>query len=260
MFFGGWHLGRLGALAGVSALMLFSATLGSADLSGVVTPSSSHALYADLYNPATKTLKRGRRDRNLVCLTIDDAPYGGSLPRILEILREYQAKATFFMVGKRIVEFPHLVREVLKEGHEVGNHTENHYRLNHMSPDQVRVEIALCAEHYRQATGGGKMKYFRAPGMRSNATVDKIIRDFGYINVLANYAGKDFRLTDEGPTVTSAEDIAQNVLNNVTPGGIILLHDVPETAEALPTILEGLEERGFKVVTVSELIQDLPKG
>ena len=226
----------------------------------MAAPSGETGMYADLYNPVTKTLKRGRRDRNFVCLTIDDAPYGGSLPRILEVLREHQAKATFFMVGKRMVEFPELVREVLKEGHEVGNHTENHFRLNHMTPDQVRVEVALCAEHYRQATGGGKMKYFRAPGMRSNAAVDKIVRDFGYTTVLANYAGKDFRLSDEGPTITSAHDIVENVLNNVTPGGIILLHDVPETAEALPAILTGLEERGYKVINVSEMIADLPKG
>jgi peptidoglycan/xylan/chitin deacetylase (PgdA/CDA1 family) len=234
-----------------------TASLGSVGSSIFQAPEAQPNPFGDLYNPESKTLKRGRRDRNLVALTIDDGPYRRSLPKILAVLKKHKVNATFFMVGKRIAEHPELVRQVLAEGHEIGNHSENHVRLNTLSPEQVLNDLSECERHFEAATGGRHMRLFRAPGLRTNAAVQKAVMELGYITVLANYGGKDFRLAEEGPTVTDEENIVDNVLDNVTPGGIILLHDVPETADGLDRILRGLEHRGLEVVTVSELMRDM---
>src|SRR5262249_38895331 len=150
-------------------------------------------------------------------------------------------KATFFMVGKRIQESPDLVRQALAEGHEIGNHTQNHPRLDSLSPDQMRIELSLCENSFEQATGGTKMILFRPPGMHLTDEVMQVADEFGYTTVDWNYGAKDFVLVTNGPTVAGSEGkIAEYVLKEVTPGGIILLHDNPDTADALPTILDGL--------------------
>jgi peptidoglycan/xylan/chitin deacetylase (PgdA/CDA1 family) len=219
---------------------------------------SSETNSKDLYNPVNRMFKRGRRDRKVVCLTFDDGPRGKILPPVLDALKEYGIKATFFMVGHRILEHPDQVREVIREGHEVGNHSETHSRLDLLSPDQVRSELALCENNFRQATGGTKMALFRPPGMRFSPAVLKVAAEFGYTTVSGNYGARDFQLEPGGPTVANAKEIADYVLDNVTPGGIILLHENYETAEALPTILKGLIDRGYEIKTVTQMLADLP--
>lgn len=205
----------------------------------------------ELWNPTERIFKRGRRDLKEVCLTFDDGPHPQSIKEILDILKVYNVKATFFLVGRRIEQYPEQVREIVREGHEVGNHSENHLRLDSLSPDQVRMELSLCEKAYSQATGGDKFVLFRPPGMRLNPDVLKIAREFGYITVDWNYGAKDFQPMD-------ADRIAEYVLKQVTNGGIILLHDNPSTARALPDILLGLKQRGFAVKTVGEMLKDLP--
>jgi peptidoglycan/xylan/chitin deacetylase (PgdA/CDA1 family) len=254
--------GKLLVLSLIGVLLLaaaYSATrfprLAMANSSPRPEPS---AAALDLYNPVNRLFKRGRRDRKAVCLTFDDGPRGKILPPVLDALKEYGVKATFFMVGHRILEHPDQVREVLREGHEVGNHSETHSRLDVLTPDQVRAELSLCENNFRQATGM-KMKLFRPPGMRFSPAVLKVAAEFGYTTVSGNYGARDFQLEPGGPTVAGPEEIAEFVLNNVTPGGIILLHENFETAEALPKILKGLIERGFEFKTVTQMLADLPK-
>ncbi|HWA82973.1 MAG TPA: polysaccharide deacetylase family protein, partial [Fimbriimonadaceae bacterium] len=189
-----------------------------------------------------------------------DGPHPKSLPRILDTLKRYNAKATFFMVGKRIQESPALVRQTLTDGFEIGNHTQNHPRLDTLTPEQVHDELAQCEENFEKATGGTKMTLFRPPGMRFTPTVFKVIDEFGYTTVDWNYGAKDFIAKQNGPMVSGdAQHIIDYVLKNVTAGGIILLHDSPETADALPQILEGLKLKGFAVKDVSQMLAELPK-
>ncbi len=213
----------------------------------------------DLYSPISKIFKRGRRDLPEVCLTFDDGPHPQSLPDILRILKENDVKASFFMVGRRIQEHPDLARLVLKEGHEVGNHTQNHLRLDELPADQIRMEVALCESAFEQATGGVKMHLFRPPGMRFTPDVLKIAREFDYTTVGWNYGGKDFQVVRDGPSLADHPKIAEYVLDNVTSGGIILLHDNPDTAKALPEILRGLKARGFAIKNVTEMMAGLPE-
>lgn len=212
----------------------------------------------DLFSAQYSLFKRGRRDQPAVCLTFDDGPHPDSLPQILDTLKAFDVKATFFLVGRRIRQRPDEVREILLEGHEVGNHTENHIRLDTLTPDQIRMELGLCADAFEQASRGRQMALFRAPGMRVDPVVLKIAQEFGYVTVSANYGAKDFQLVKDGPTVADSKEIVDYVLDQLTPGGIILLHDSPETAEALPKILAGIKKRGLRIEPVSRMLADLP--
>lgn len=256
--------GRTLLIAGIGLAVVAGALLGhhyygeiQHALFGVEKPKGVET--DDLYNAANKLFKRGRRDRMEVCLTIDDGPHPKSLPRILAILKRYNAKATFFMVGKRIQESPALVRQVLGDGFEIGNHTQDHLRLDTLTAEQVHDQLAQCEANFEKATGGTKMTLFRPPGMRFTPAMFKVIGEFGYTTVDWNYGAKDFVAREHGPMVSGgAQNIVDYVLKNVTAGGIILLHDSPETADALPAILEGLKLKGLAVKDVCQALADLP--
>jgi len=217
-------------------------------------PPSDYSLYV----PSEHLFKRGNPHRNEVCLTIDDGPHP-SLHRILPILRKFGVHATFFMVGFRLASSPVLVRETLAEGNEIGNHTQTHPRLTGLTDDQVRAQLGECEAAFEKVTGGRRMSLFRPPGLDVDPSVYRIAASFGYTTVSYNCGAKDFILKTGGPNVTLGKGhIVQDVLEQVKPGSIILLHDTDDTADALTAILQGLKDRGLAVKDVSEMMADLP--
>lgn len=207
----------------------------------------------EFYHPDTKFLKAGNRDHMEVCFTFDDGPHPQSCASLLDILRANNVKATFFLVGTRIKEHPEFARRIIDEGHEVGNHTETHTRLDTLSYDKVKDELQQCETAFEKATGQ-KMYLFRPPGMRMNDRVLNVARGMGYVTVGWQIGAKDF--TGGGVT---PELVEQYVMKQLKPGAIILLHDNPVTAKALPNILRRIKGDGYKTVTVSELMEHLPK-
>jgi peptidoglycan-N-acetylglucosamine deacetylase len=214
----------------------------------------------DLYRPADALFKRGTEQARSVAITIDDGPYPETTEKILEALAKADARVTFFVVGARVDERPDLVRRMLADRHEVGNHTMNHPRLDELPLDAVGWEILECALAVREA-GGVEMTLFRPPGMRASPEVLSLARSLGYTTVWWNVGAKDFTgLTPEGLRLEpDPSEITQSVLANVKPGSIVLLHDTPATAKALPAILRGLQARGFQIRTVSEMMGELPR-
>jgi len=207
---------------------------------------------ADLYEPSNHLFKRGPRDRAEVALSFDDGPHPKSLPLILAALRASHVHATFFMVGSQIALHPSLARAVLADGNEVGNHTYDHKPLDKLSVEGVRHELNACENTFHAATGA-KMDLMRPPGMRFDPKVLQIASQLGYVTVDWNVAAKDY-MTHIDPNV-----IASRVLSRVQDGSIILLHDDPDTAAALPYILEELRQRGLQAVMVSQMLAALPK-
>ncbi|MBI5707767.1 MAG: polysaccharide deacetylase family protein [Armatimonadetes bacterium] len=195
-------------------------------------------------------LERGNADLKEVAITFDDGPHPET-KRILDELRAARAKATFFVVGKMIDKDPALVRRLLYEGHEVGNHTFDHLRLEGRSREMIREDIAQCQRAFYRVTGA-EMNLFRPPGMRYDDTVIRAAQDLGYVTVHWNVAAKDFQ-----PKAPS--EIASTVLHQVRPGSVILLHNHPDTAKALPAILNGLEALGYRTVRVSQMLARLPR-
>ena len=160
-------------------------------------------------------------------------------------------KATFFVVGEKVEEYPALVRRMLNEGHEVGNHSYSHPRLDGMTEDQIRGEIGKCARAVENATGAG-MNLFRPPGMRYDETVIRAAQDLGYVTVHWNAAAQDYKAQDPA-------SLAHKVLKRVQPGSVILLHSHPDTIKALPRIISELKRQGYRFVRVSQMLGRLPR-
>lgn len=194
-------------------------------------------------------------ERKMIALTFDDGPDPRYTPVILDLLRKYDAKATFFVIGKRIANYPDIVRREVKEGHELANHTYSHtYFSSAYSTDKIIKEIEQAHDLIVRTTGY-KPQLFRPPGGYYNDSIIEAAKKKGYLVVLWSWHQdtKDWR----SPGV---KQIVNKVLNNARNGDIILFHDHVEgksnTVEALKVILPELKKRGYSFVTVSELISN----
>jgi peptidoglycan/xylan/chitin deacetylase (PgdA/CDA1 family) len=205
----------------------------------------------DFYIADQALLMHGSHNLAEVALTFDDGPHAASRGQILDTLRQFHVHATFFDVGKNMERNPDLVRRTLAEGNEIANHSTNHQRLDGLGSMERHHEINDADITYYRITGQ-HLKLLRPPGMRYNSSVLADARELGYVVVGYTTASKDFN-----PKETS-EFIAQRTLDRTENGSIILLHDYPTTAAALPAILKELQARGYRCVTVSELIAHLP--
>jgi peptidoglycan/xylan/chitin deacetylase (PgdA/CDA1 family) len=217
----------------------------------------AHLNGTDLYAPSVKVLKRGNPNLKEIAITIDDGPHPASCATILDVLKREGVHATFFPVGKRVKERPDLVKRMVEEGNEVGNHTQDHLRLTTLRPDQVRKQLSFCELNFYRATGR-RMYIMRPPGMNQNTEVLDIIKSMGYTTIGWTSAAKDFISGVEHQTEVPPDVVAKRVLVDAGNGGIILVHDAPDTAEALPIIIDKLKSEGFKFVTIPEMLAHLP--
>jgi peptidoglycan/xylan/chitin deacetylase (PgdA/CDA1 family) len=190
--------------------------------------------------------------RRVVALTFDDGPSVRYLDDVLDPLAARGVKATFFVTGAEADGAPEATRRIVEAGHEVGNHTYSHARMIFKSPAFVRDEIERTDAAIRAAGFGGTI-HFRPP--------------FGYkLAVLPWHLAGTGRTTvtwdvepDSYPDVAATADgIARHVVERARPGSIVLLHvwyPVRRTSrEAVPLIIEGLQAKGFRFVTVGELV------
>ncbi|MDZ5471292.1 polysaccharide deacetylase family protein [Bacillus sp. 31A1R] len=204
--------------------------------------------------PETVVL-RGPANVNRLALTFDDGPDPRFTPLVLDTLKKYNVKATFFLMGARAKAYPDIVKRMIDEGHIVGNHTYWH-------PNLVKQgEVATLEREVNQSEEelarliGYRTKLFRAPyGFLYNELVEKL-RDMNYTVVGWSVDSLDWK--EEPP-----ETIAYTVLSNVQPGAIILMHDAGDwtsdrtnTIKSLDQIIPTLKEQGFEFVTVPELLK-----
>src|SRR5260370_6479519 len=151
----------------------------------VTTAAAGLAAYGAAYPRAQlfgRTICRTNSPRKLA-ITFDDGPNPSITLKLLDLLDRYNAKATFFLIGRYVRECPELVQETVARGHEVGNHTELHPNLLWLNPTKVRVELRLCHDAIRSAIGTPP-KWFRPPyGMR-NPWVIPVARELGYRTVM----------------------------------------------------------------------------
>ncbi len=205
----------------------------------------------DLFNMNEAFFAHGNRTLLEVALTFDDGPHPQSRLQILSILRQYNVHATFFDVGKNMRAHPDLLLQTIAEGNEIANHSNNHRRLDSLSVKERHREINDADITYFMITGK-HLTLLRPPGMRYNPEIIGDIRSMGYVTVGYTTASGDFDIA------SSPDTIANKTLHWIQNGSILLLHDYPETAIALPRILETLRARGFRCVTVSEMLDHLP--
>lgn len=189
----------------------------------------------------------------VVALTFDDGPHTVYTPKILEILRRYKVRATFFLIGERVERFPHIVRMIVSEGHEIGNHTYSHpNNLPIKNWDEIRKEIEKCSEAVERVTGI-RPRLFRPPKGFLNYKVLTLAQLEGHTLVF-------WTVSANHKEATIPKAMAKRVLKLVHPGAIILMHDgrIPsrwKDVKALLLIIEGLRKQGYEFVTVSELFK-----
>jgi peptidoglycan/xylan/chitin deacetylase (PgdA/CDA1 family) len=187
------------------------------------------------------------REAKCIALTFDAGPSENSA-RLLDILKEKQVPATFFLLGKRHIEkYPELVERMAAEGHEVASHTWDHKILTRIPPAQIRDELERTDSAIERITGK-RPTLMRPPQGRTDDEVHKICRELGLAEVLWSVTAKDYATTDSAL-------ITKRVLAQATRDGIILLHDLYQgTVPAVPGIIDALKERGYVFVTVPQLL------
>ena len=195
-------------------------------------------------------------ERRLVALTFDDGPSARYTPAILRRLRAAGARATFFMVGESVLREPGIVRAAVRAGHEIGNHTFGHSRLPDLSSAAVAWELRAGARALERA-GAPTPRYARPPWGDFDDRVGAIAAAQG-----SPLIGWDVVLDK----ALHGGDVVARVgalVARVRPGSIILAHDGRGTREstlAAPPLLARLRERGFQLVTVSELLRTVEHG
>jgi peptidoglycan-N-acetylglucosamine deacetylase len=190
---------------------------------------------------------RGDTKKKWIALTFDDGPHPAYTPKLLDILKQYNAKATFFVVGEMAEKSPDLVKAEIAAGHSVGNHTYHHVNLTKIPKEDVAVEIKACGDVIKGITGVAP-HLFRPPGGDYNKQVAMVSEAEGYKMIL---------WTDDPADYASPGDkvIRVRLLDRVSNGGIILIHDgVQETVDVLPKILQTLKDKGFELVTIDEMM------
>lgn len=187
--------------------------------------------------------------RREVSITFDDGPHPEITPKILEILEKHQARATFFVIGKRAEENPDLVLQILKKGHSIGNHSYSHSRLTgFFSPGKMKREIEK-ADSVLQKITGKKMKMYRPPFGVTNPNIKKALLQTSH-----NPIGWSRRSLDTTPL--SAEKIFRRITKNLRKGDIILLHDQNLKALAvLERLLLFLKTQNLQPVSVDRLLE-----
>lgn len=191
---------------------------------------------------------RGDPNRPEIALTIDDGPHPVYTQKLLQILKASNVHATFFVVGERAEEYPDLIKAEVAGGHEIGNHTYDHVSLVKIPPEYIDTEIKACGDVLTQITGHPP-RLFRPPGGEYNRAVAEAAEALGYKMILYSDDPGDY--ADPGTGV-----IENRTLDTISDGGIILLHDgSAQTLLILPQIIQRLKARGFRFVTVDELLR-----
>jgi peptidoglycan-N-acetylglucosamine deacetylase len=181
-----------------------------------------------------------------VALTFDDGPDPDVTPRILKVLKDHDVHATFFMLGSQAEKYPEVAKGVAEAGHEIGNHSDHHKDLTKISKEEMTKEVLASSQKIMSATGQIP-SVLRPPYGAINGEVERLAYDNGSSLVLWSVDSLDWKNKQ-------VNAIYSTVQKELTPGAIILLHDVhTTTADALPGLLTMLEKEGYEFLTVSEL-------
>ncbi|HEX7820151.1 MAG TPA: glycosyltransferase [Sphingobium sp.] len=227
-------------------------------------PGADHLIRSASYAsvPTPNLVQRAGHHRRLLALTFDDGPDPRWTPRILDILRQGHAPATFFVTGANALGEADLLRRIIAEGSELGNHSTTHPDLDRLPETAIRLELNTTQRLVESYTGRS-MRLFRAPYLGNaepNTTAElraaRVAADMGYLSVGLNVDPLDW-------TATDARSIVNRTIAQVESGSsgrstqIVLLHDSggdrSATLTALPAILRELRARGYEFVTISRL-------
>ncbi|GAB1544031.1 hypothetical protein NUACC21_67070 [Scytonema sp. NUACC21] len=190
------------------------------------------------------------KDEKYIALTFDDGPWSHSTDEILNILHQNDIKATFFMIGENIKQYPKLAARIVAEDHAIGNHTWHHWYRS-LNNQTAAAEIENTSNLIYQITGT-RTTLFRPPGGILKNGPAAYAKKQNYTIIMWSDDSQDY-------TRPSVKTLVNRVLKQSKPGGIILMHDGggnrTRTVAALPQIISQLKQKGYKFVTILELLQ-----
>ena len=208
----------------------------------------------DISGTSKVTWNRGSANSKYIAITFDDGPVSSNTSRLLDILRQRNIKATFYVIGERVQNNQSLTRRIAAEGHEIGNHTWTHGNLAQMSDTKVRWELDKTRDAIVSAAGV-KPRTMRPPyGSLRQDQRSWIFREYGYPTIMWDVDPQDWRKP-------GASVVSNRILSGTKNGSIILLHDLHSASvDAVPATVDALLRRGYKFVTVSQLIALTNRG
>ena len=187
------------------------------------------------------------REDNVITVSFDASWGGDQTLRILDLLDEYNAKATFFLVGIWVDKYPELVKEIAARGHEIGNHSDSHPEMSKLSKEQIIRELDGCSDKIEALTGQ-RPTSFRPPYGDYDNEVVTVARSEGYEVVQWSIDSLDWK--NKG-----VDDLIRRATKNVQKGDIILFHnDSKYILDALPTILKTYQQQGFTMIPAREIL------
>lgn len=214
----------------------------------------SHRTFINTHrNTVSRRIAAGSSRQKLVALTFDDGPESHYTPQILDILKEKGVPATFFVVGRQIQRHPEMMRRIINEGHGAGNHTWSHPSLPDIMTNNVVAEVRNTQNELARVTGR-RPDLFRPPYGAITRSDEQLLYELGFRQIFWSVDTLDW-------TGLTGEQILAIVRRDITPGGIILQHNIetsPDllqgTVDALPRIIDELQAQGYKFVTVQTLL------
>lgn len=186
-------------------------------------------------------------NKKQVAISFDAAWGNEQTHKLLDILKRYNVKATFFLVGDWVDNFPDDVKDIAKAGHDIGNHSDTHPHMTQMSEEDQKKQIQNCNDKIKELTGNCP-KLFRAPYGDYNNSVVESVKSLDMYCVQWDIDSLDWK----NPTPSEMVD---RIVTNLQNGSIILMHNGAEnTPEALPLIIEAVKESGYEFVPLSQLV------
>ena len=186
-------------------------------------------------------------EKKLVALTFDDGPSNQNTNRILDVLEKYHARATFFVIGKRIADRTEVIARAINLGCEIGSHTWGHSDFTKY-PKSALIDSLEKTDEAMVSNFNYHMTLFRPPYASINKDVEDVSRDMGYTMILWSGSSHDWSIKD-------ANKVYRNTFQCAADGAIILYHDIYDfTADAIERVVPDLISQGYQLVTISELI------
>lgn len=182
-----------------------------------------------------------------VALTFDDGPHAVHTIKILDVLKKYNAKATFFVLGSNVKRYPNILRRIANEGHEVANHSWNHPFFTKLNAAQLRKQLGDTNYIIKSITGQ-KVHSMRPPYGATNKRINALMANqYGLTSIMWSVDPADWKRP-------GVQVVVNRVLSKTRPGSVILLHDIhASSAQAVEPIVRGLIQKGYKFVTVNQL-------
>jgi peptidoglycan/xylan/chitin deacetylase (PgdA/CDA1 family) len=217
------------------------------------TPTALHRAATPAPRPTGTITPRliygGNPQHKRIALTLDVEADPKPLLPILETLKEKGVRATFFILGQFAKAHPDLVKRIVDEGHEIGNHSWSHPDFRTLTREQMVEELRKTEETIQKITGQSTKPYFRPPFSYRNKETIQVAGEEGYLTIVWTTETYDWK---QGATVRT---MVASVLKEAKPGGIVVMHtSKARDAEALPDLIDALRREGYEVVTLSEVL------